>query len=79
MQRDVDYLQSERVAEQAKEKELLHQLEEEEARRDFCLDRFKSANKKVQYYTVFFTYGMFMAFFSFLLQSAKEMRTWQGK
>ena len=79
LQRDVDYLQSERIAEQAKEKELLHQLEDEKTRRDFCLDRFKSNDKKMRYYTGFVTYGMFMACFSFLLQSAKEMRTWQGK
>ena len=79
MQRDVDCLQSQRIAEQAKKKELLHQLEDEKVRRDFCLDRFKSDDKKMRYYTGFVTYGMFMACFGFLLQSAKEMRTWQGK
>ena len=56
MQHDVDYLLSERIAEQAMEKELLHQLEEEKARRDFCLDRFKSDDKKMRYYTGFVTY-----------------------
>ena len=39
LQREVDYLQSERMAKQVKETELLHQLEEEKARRDFCIDR----------------------------------------
>ena len=79
LQREVDYLQSERIVEQAKETELLHQLEKERARRDFCIDRFKGDNRKMRYYTGFLTYGMFMACFDFLLQSAKEMRTWQGK
>ena len=75
MQHDVHYLQSERIAELAKAKELLHQLEEEKARCNFCLDHFKSDDKKMQHYTGFVTYGMFMGCFGFLLQSAKEIRT----
>ena len=67
LQREVDYLQSERIVEQAKKTELLHQLEEERARRDFCIDRFKGDNRKMRYYTGFLTYGMFMACFDFLL------------
>ena len=55
LQREVDYLQSERIADQAKETELLHQLEEEKARRDFCIDRFKGNNRKMPYYTGFLT------------------------
>ena len=79
LQRDVDCLQRERTAEQATVKELRHQLEEEKARHDFCLDRFKGDDRKMRYYTVFFTHGLFKACFDFLSQSAKEMRTWQGK
>ena len=79
LQHDIAYLQSERIAEQAKGRELVHMLVEEKARRDFCLDRFKSDDKKIRYYTGFVTYGMFEACFNFLLPSAKEMRTWQGK
>jgi len=79
LQRDIAYLQSERIAEQAKGRELVHMLVEEKASRDFCLDRFKSDDKKIRYYTGFVTYGMFEACFNFLLPSAKEMRTWQGK
>jgi len=79
LQCDIAYLQSERIAEQANGRELVHMLVEEKARRDFCLDRFKSDDKKIQYYTGFVTYGMFEACFNFLLPSAKEMRTWQGK
>ena len=79
LQREVDYLQSERIAKQVKETELMHQLEEEKARCDFCIDRFKGDDRKMRYYTGFLTYGMFRACFDYLLQSAKEMRTWQGK
>jgi len=79
LQHGIAYLQSERIAEQAKGRELVHMLVEEKARRDFCLDRFKSDDKKIRYYTGFVTYGMFEACFDFLLPSAKEMRTWQGK
>jgi len=73
------YLQSERIAEQAKGRELVHMLVEEKARRDFCLDRCKSDDKKMRYYTGFVTNGMSEACFNFLLPSVEEMRTWQGK
>ena len=79
LQRDIAYLQSERIAEQANGRESVHMLVEEKARHDFCLDRFKSDDKKIRYYTGFVTYGMFEACFSFLFPSAKEMRTWQRK
>ena len=54
LQRDVDCLQRERTAEQATVKELRHQLEEEKARHDLCLDWFKGDDRKMRYYTVFF-------------------------
>ena len=61
LQREVDYLQSERIDKQAKEAELLHQLEEEKARRNFCI----GDNRKMRYNTGFLTYGMSMACFNF--------------
>ena len=74
LQHDITCLLSERSAVmQAK------LADEAKVKHDFCLDRFKCDDKKIRYYTGFVTYGMLMACFNFLLPSAKEMRTWQGK
>ena len=57
---------------------LQQELEKEKKRVDFCLDRFKDDDSKIRFYTGFTTFGMLMACYTFLLPSAKIMRTWQG-
>ena len=73
LQHDIACLQSERSVEQAK------LADERKVKHDFCLDWIKCDDKKIRHYTGFVTYGMLMACFNFLLPSAKEIRTWQGK
>ena len=58
---------------------LQQELEKEKKRVDFCLDRFKDDDSKIRFYTGFTTHGMLMACYTFLLPSAKIMRTWKGK
>jgi hypothetical protein len=39
------------MAEQGNENEILHQLEKDKCRRDFCIDSFKkNENKKIRYH-----------------------------
>ena len=72
---DVEELKRERHIYYAREEQLLHSLEEEKGRRDFCLDPFKGNDWKICYYTGFVTFGMFEACFNNLSPSAMEMRT----
>ena len=75
LHQDVEELKREMYIYRAKEEQLLHCLEEEKGRRDFCLDRFKGNHRKIRYYTGFVTFGLFEACFNYLSPSTMKMRT----
>ena len=50
-----------------------------EKHHDFSLQAFARDDVKIRYYTGFFTFGLLMACFRYLEESAKSMRSWQGK
>ena len=79
LQESIKTLRSELSASLLKSNQLMQQLQQEKNRKDFSLDRFKNDDKKIRFYTGFVSFGMFLACFDFLLASAKQMRTWQGK
>lgn len=53
--------------------------EEPKRFRAVWMDDFNNEDTKIIFYTGCVPFGMFLAFFIFLLAPAKQMRTWQGK
>ena len=78
LQESIQTLRSELSASLLQTNQLAQQLQQEKNRKMFSSDRFKNDNKKIRFYTFSF-FGMFLSCFNFLLASAEQMRTWQGK
>ena len=70
-----DALEDERSA-HALTSSLLKEATDKKSSPVFCLEKFAGNDKKIRYYTGFFTIGVFMACFHFLEKSAREMRCW---
>ena len=73
-----DALEDERSA-HALTSSLLKEATDKKSSPVFCLEKFAGDDKKIRYYTGFFTIGVFMACFHFLEKSAREMRCWAGR